>query len=290
MNISSSVSSAIISDVVFGFERLHLREVDLHAVRMELYHSTGPGFHIFKQFISPQLVAHMRSVWPKTEMPPGFKLLPGASGYYPGCPNYYVRYADGSLIFFNFLHQPPLDEVTQEVSVAVHMLRNRLSGRNAFQDLAGSRSLAYRVTLNRNFEDWIKPHRDFMDWDKRRVKGEFDPSRLQATLVLSARGVDYSGNGFLFQTNGGREVTLGGEVPIEAGDLLIWRYGNLHSVENVKCTPDQFGFMRIIYPIYDMVDKTPTPPSLLRRFKARVGSTFIAPMRAKLGRLKRRLR
>jgi hypothetical protein len=291
MNISSPIFPAPESDEAFRFERLHLRENDLQTIRMELYHSTGPGFHVFKRFVSPDLVSHMRSVWPKNEMPPGYRLLPATNLYYPGCPNYYVRYPDDSLIFFNFLHQPPLDEATQEVSVAVHMLRNRLSGRNAFQDLAGSRSLGYRVTLNRNFEAWIKPHRDFMDWDKRWVKGEFDPSRLQATLVLSNRGVDYSGNGFLFQTNSGSEVMLGGDVPVDAGDLLIWRYGNLHSVENVKCTADQFGFMRIIYPIYDLNDKPPvppTPPSLPARVWARA-RLRLEPVRVALGQVKRRL-
>jgi hypothetical protein len=288
MSISNPILLALEDDEAFRFERLHVRERDLQAIRTKLYHSTGPGFHVFKQFVSPDLVSHMRSVWPKTEMPPGFMVLPDTNAYYPGCPNYYVQYPDGSLIFFNFLHRTPLDEVTQEVSVTVHMLRNRLSGRNAFQDLSGPRSLGYRVTLNRNFEAWIKPHRDFMDWDKRWVKGEFDPSRLQATLVLSNRGVDYSGNGFLFQTNDGCEVTLGGEVPIDAGDLLIWRYGNLHSVENVKCTADQFGFMRIIYPIYDLNEKPPSPPSLSSRVLARA-MRKVAPARAVLGRMKRKL-
>ena len=184
MNISSRNIGAGMPEEMFKFESLHLREADLHAIRMELYHSSGAGFHIFKNFVSPDLVAHMRSVWPKDEMPLGYAPMPAAGAFYPACPNYHVRYADGSLIFYNFLHATPLDEVTQEVSVAVHMLRNRLSGRNAFQDLTGPRAVCYRVTLNRNFDTWIKPHRDFFDWDRRWVKGEFDPSRLQATLFL----------------------------------------------------------------------------------------------------------
>ena len=286
MNISSSIATTETMGQ-FTFERLHLAEAKLHPIRMDLYHSSGSGFHIFRQFVPPVLVEHMRSVWPKAEMPPGYQLLPGANAYYPGCPNYYVRYPDNSVIFFNFLHAPPLDETTQEVSAAVHMLRSRLSGRNAFQDLSGRRALSYRVTLNRNFEEWIAPHRDFMDWDRRWDKGQYDPSRLQATLFLSNTGVDYSGNGFFFQTNDGREITLGKQVPINSGDLLIWRYGNLHSVENVKCSDDQFGFMRIIYPIYDLVDKPPSPPSLQTRVLARARHT-LGRGRAVLGRVKRR--
>ena len=287
MNISSALPTTE-SKSVFDFERLHLREAELHAIRMDLYHSTGSGFHIFRQFIPPTLVSHIRSVWPKAEMPPRYQLLPASDAYYPGCPNYYVRYPDDSLIFFNFLHAPPLDETTQEVSVAVHMLRNRLSGRNAFQDLAGAQALSYRVTLNRNFEEWIAPHRDFMDWDKRWEKGQYDPSRLQATLFLSDSGVDYAGMGFLFQTNDGREITLGHQIPLQSGDLLIWRYGNMHSVENVKCTPDQFGFMRIIYPIYELKDKPPAPPRLSARLEARVKHS-VGRAHSVLGRVKRRI-
>jgi hypothetical protein len=169
------------------------------------------------------------------------------------------------------------------------MLRNRLSSRNAFQDLAGRQALSYRVTLNRNFEEWIAPHRDFMDWDRRWEKGQFDPSRLQATLFLSDSGADYSGNGFFFQTNDGRDITLGKQVPIRSGDLLIWRYGNLHSVENVKCNDDQFGFMRIIFPVYDLVDKPPRPPSIRTRALTRA-KHLIGRGRSVLGGLKRRLR
>lgn len=287
MNISSVSPRAESSDD-FGFERLHLSEAELHPIRMDLYHSKGSGFHIFRQFIPPALVSHIRSVWPKNEMPPGYKLLPASNAFYPACPNYYVRYDDGSLIFYNFLHSAPLDEATQEVSVAVHMLRNRLSGRNAFQDLAGPRAVTYRVTINRNFEEWIAPHRDFMDWDRRWQKGSYDPSRLQATLFLSDSGKDYDGNGFLFETNEGRQVTLGHQIPIQSGDLLIWRYGNLHSVENVKCSADQFGFMRIIYPIYDLDQVPPKPPMLPKRALAKALRS-IAPARAVVGRIRRKV-
>jgi hypothetical protein len=127
-----------------------------------------------------------------------------------------------------------------------------------------------------------------MDWNRRWVKGEFDPSRLQATLFLSDRNIDYAGSGFLFEKNNGHKITLGGDIPIQSGDLLIWRYGNLHSVENVKCTAEQFGFMRIIYPIYDLTDKAPSPPKLSRRVHMRLLSS-IAPVRGILGRVKKRL-
>ena len=92
----------------------------------------------------------------------------------------------------------------------------------------------------------------------------------------------------MFQTNGGTEVTLGGEIPIEAGDLLIWRYGNLHSVENVKSADQQFGFMRILYPIHDLIEQLPKPVPLPRRMARRLRSAA-SRGRAILGGIKRRV-
>ena len=45
-------------------------------------------------------------------------------------------------------------------------------------------------------------------------------------------------------------VSFGTDVDIRSGDLLIWRYANLHGIENVNTAPGQFGFLRIIYPIH----------------------------------------
>src|SRR5450631_1467904 len=148
---------------MFTFRTLRPREGDLHAIRMNLYHSTGCGYHIFKNFVSKELVAHMRSVWPKNEMPPSYQHLPKTGAHYIGCPNYYARYPDGSSIFYNYMHAQPFDEVTHEVSGVVHMLRSQLSSRPAFDGLCLPKTVSYRVLTNRNFEQWVEPHRDFMD-------------------------------------------------------------------------------------------------------------------------------
>ena len=51
--------------------------------------------------------------------------------------------------------------------------------------------------------------------------------------------------------------SVSGKKVAKAGDLIIWRYTNEHSVENISCSNDQSGFMRIIYPSYDsdLIDK-----------------------------------
>ena len=42
----------VADDALFAFESMHLRESDLHAIRTNLYHSTGEGLHVFRRFIS----------------------------------------------------------------------------------------------------------------------------------------------------------------------------------------------------------------------------------------------
>lgn len=241
-----------LDDALFGFDRLHLRDEDMHAVRMRLYHSSGEGYHVFRNFISPDIVAHMRAIWTTADGKTGFDLFPGNDKTYVGCPNYYVRYDDGSEIFYNFLFAAPFDEVTCEVAIAVNQLRNRLSGRGAYEGVYGRQSLQYRVTRNINRTTWAAPHTDWLDYDKRWEKGQYDPSRLQATLYLSDKGADYSGTGFRFSDNNGRSLVFGDDVLVAPGDLVIWRYGNLHSIEDVRTEPGRIGFLRIIYPIYTL--------------------------------------
>lgn len=250
-----------VDDSLLSFDRLHLREDDLHAVRMRLYHSSGDGFYIFRGFISPEMVAHMRAIWTTVDPASSFKPYINNDGFYVGCPNYFVRYEDGSEIFYNFLFSPPLDEVTLETSLMVNLLRNRLSGRNAFEGIYGKQALNYRVTRNLNRTTWAAPHTDWMDYERRWEKGQYDPSRLQATLFLSNKGVDYGGTGFRFTTTGGRSLVFGDDVPVTAGDLVIWRYGNLHSIEDVATEPGQIGFLRMIFPIYDLPATRPADPA-----------------------------
>ena len=272
MNTSEQrkLHSRAVDDSMFSFLRMHLREEDMREIRMDLYHSSGEGYYIFRGFIPPDLVTHMRAIWCRTDQPPSFRMFPGNQGFYIGCPNYFVRYDDGSAVFYNFLFAPPLDEVTLEVSIAINALRNRLSGRSASDGLHGGRALNYRVTRNLNRTSWAPAHTDWMDYERRWEKGQYDPSRLQATLLLSEKGSDYSGTGFRFSTNAGRSIAFGTDVPVSPGDLVIWRYGNLHSVEDVATTPGQLGFLRLIFPIYNVPAEKPPEARAAEPFKSKL--------------------
>ncbi len=256
---------------VLNFDSIYLKEEDLHSIRMSIYHSKGIGYALFKNFISPEFVSHIRAIWPENEKPLTYEKISEEVWAYKNAPNYHSQYEDGTYVYYNFLHNSVFDEVTHEVVVAVHMLRNRLSGRNAFADLTGDTGLCYRVTNNKNYEKWIKPHRDWLDWDRRWEKGHYDPSRLQATLFLSEYGVDYEEGGFKYTKNDGTEILFGRDVEIKPGDLVIWRYGNLHSVENVKTSSNKFGYMRILFPIYDL-GKEPVRPR--KRLKTIIDQTL----------------
>jgi hypothetical protein len=130
------------------------------------------------------------------------------------------------------------------------MLRNRLSGRNAFDEcLPGAgKAVNYRVVISRNPNTAVSLHRDYFDHARRMEKNAYDPSRLQATLFLSEKGRDYDGTGFRFTRNDGTAVVFGTDVPIAPGDLVIWKYTNWHAVEPVTARPDHLGFMRMIFP------------------------------------------
>src|SRR5690349_20948264 len=113
----------------FTLDSLSLPEEALHPARMELYHSSGPGYVIFRGFTSPEQVAHMRRVWSSVDPATTHALFPGKQLLYDGCPNYYLLEADGSRTFYNCLWNAPTDEVTHAACLAAHALRNRLSGR-----------------------------------------------------------------------------------------------------------------------------------------------------------------
>jgi hypothetical protein len=256
-----SISEAVLQEQAqrerFTAEALRISDAELSRIRMQIYHSKGDGYYIFRNFVPPEVVRHMRSLWTTIDPSETHHLFAGKENFRAGCPDYYARYEDGSTIFYNFLYADPLDEVTREVGVCVHMLRNRISGRNAFSDMHGPRTaVSYRVTINKNYENWIAPHRDFLDYERRMEKGQYDPSRLQATLFLSQKGEDYDGAAFSMARNDGREVVFGTDVPITPGDLVIWKYTNLHSVSQITTPPGKLGLLRIIFPIEDLSPPT----------------------------------
>jgi hypothetical protein len=255
----------------FTFASLSIPEDELHPARMELYHSSGPGYAIFPGFLSPDQVAHMRRLWSTVDPTTTHALFPGKKFIYAGCPNYYLLEADGSRTFYNCLWNAPTDEVTHAACLQAHTLRNRLSGRLHCAETMpfAGKSLVYRVILSKNYKLWVAPHRDYMDHQRRFEKNRYDFSRLQATLFLSTKGVDYGGVGFKFRRNDGQEIVFGDDVDVAPGDLVIWRYNNEHSVTDIRTSEGQFGFMRILHPP-ENIEPPPVPPSRRERALARL--------------------
>jgi hypothetical protein len=234
----------------FTFRSMAIPEEHLARLRHDLYHSTGPGYVIFPGFLDDRAVRHVQAIWPTIDPARTHKVFWSKQDMSAACSDFYTADDRGNRNFYNFTFNTPVDEVTWSASIFVHMLRNRLSGRSPFAELfpVSGRALSYRVVNTRNSTTWVKPHRDYMKNPGSLDRNEYDLSRLQATLFLSEKGRDYSGTGFSLERNDGRIVIFGTDVPVKAGDLVIWRYNNLHAIENVSAAEGQLGFLRIIYP------------------------------------------
>lgn len=234
------------------FATLATPEEALAPVRRNIYHSAGPGYHLFRGFLTPELARHMQRFWVDLDPLRMHKPWYGTRHIFRGCPNYSYNPKPLSRGYFNFFWNHPADEATHAVSMQIQWLRNRVMGRTPFEEIFPlyDRAANYRVVISKGNDD-VKPHSDWTEEDYIR-----EPARLQATLYLSTPGVDYEGDGFLFRTNSGKWVTFGRDVSVAAGDLIFWRHSNEHAVLNVRAAPDQDGFVRIIY-APDEVHATP---------------------------------
>ena len=225
------------------FRQLTITEEELHPIRMELYHSGGPGYAIFPGFVSSDVADYLVSFWSSPEVSRSYERFIGRKSFSVGCPNYvYGPDQYRNQAFYNFLWNEPPDEMTYSITFVVRMLRNRVEGRMPFAEIfpyAGHGG-TYRVSITRGGGTVVQPHQDW-------VGEHFDPRRLQATLFLTEKGKDYDGPGFAFRNNQGKDLEFGTDVPIGAGDLVLWRYNNLHSVRDVTTKPGDRGMVRVIF-------------------------------------------
>ncbi|MCA3265840.1 MAG: hypothetical protein ING19_07190 [Azospirillum sp.] len=259
----------------FTLDGLSIGEAELAAHRHALYHSTGPGYILIRDFLNSDAVAHLRALWSTVDASHAHQAFVDKTWIYRNCPNYVNDDGQGNRSFYNFFWNAPLDEVTFTACLHIQMLRNRIAGRAPFTEVfaTGAKAASYRVVHSRNATTWIAPHRDYFDEKNKFDKMRYDLTRLQATLFLAEKGVDYSGTGFKFECNDGTHIVFGDEFRVRAGDLAIWRYNNLHSVENVESEPGQFGFLRIIHPFETLNDAAPAAkPASGRSFVLRVVS------------------
>ncbi len=260
----------------FTYNGLMLPQEALRDCRLALYHSSGSGYFIVRRFIDPSQVSHICSLWSTADPIASHERFPGKSHFFRNCPNYISEDSEGNKTYFNFPWNAPLDQLTFAVAVQVHVLRNLITGRMPYFSLFGDGKevLDYRVIFTRASETWIAPHRDAANYERRFEKGRYDLSRLQATLFLSEKGVDYDGVGFKFERNDGNSVVFGTDVNISSGDLVFWRHNNLHSVEDVHSGEEDIGFARMIFPAESIVTSPSRFDSVRRRLRGRLGRLY----------------
>jgi len=231
----------------FGrFDRFLVPGKEVQPVRRALYRSDAPGFAVFPGFVPSPYLEHIQRFWLEAP-PPAADFAPWEKrkAYPAGFPSMRSHSANRTS-YMQFFWNAPFDEVTASAAMAVGQLRNLVEGKVPYRGLLldGSRAATTRVVISRHSDEYdVRPHED-------PFPGEGDELvRLQATLFLSSYGTDYTGEGFCLRTRQGEVVRFGSDVPIQPGDLVLWRYLNEHWVGALETPPGGSGFVRVIFPL-----------------------------------------
>jgi hypothetical protein len=262
------------------YPHIDLTTDEVKAYRMQLYHSTGPGYVIFPGFLHERYVAHVVDFWTEVLDPTKtHKLFPGKQAISSSSPNYYLSNPDYA-VYRNFFWNKPADEVLHAANFKVQQLRNALEGKPTYSEMYpySGRACVPRLVVTRNGHD-VEAHKDWVGPEPE----NFQPARLQATLMLSKKGQDYEGEGFVFQTNQGERISFDTDVAINPGDLIIWRYNNEHSVTGITAQGNQKGFIRVLYPPEAIKQGgVGHVPLKIRVRNSYVGRKYLVPLAKKL--------
>lgn len=223
--------------------------------REVLYSKSEGGLLVLRNFIKKHEANNLRSFWLNPEIDKLFSKFIANKEVFENCPNYfYAKPTEFDRSYCCFMWNKPPDEYTHELAYLIQYIRSQIEGRPIYHGLANNTNscLQYRVCNHLTNQTVVHPHADFVEMFRKDPTGshKFDPSRLQATLILSTPNKDYNGDGLVLTNNKDDEIVVG-KSKIKSGDLLLWRYTNLHSVRNILTSNKQTGFMRIIYPTYD---------------------------------------
>ncbi len=227
---------------------------NIQAIRKDIYH--GPGFYIIPNFIEKSLAKAMAARWFSGRYNFYFSDYIANKDIRPDSPNYLIeRPTPDDWGFVNHIWNRPVDDITYDAVAEAHRLRNLVEGNALQYGLASydDHILQYRICRTVSDGQAVKPHADFMEEYRHDPLGDhgFAPHRCQLTLFLSDYGSDYQDGGFKFITNDDQKILFGRDEAVNSGDLIIWKYSNVHEVSSVRCINPDLGFARIIFPSID---------------------------------------
>lgn len=218
----------------------------------------GENYTILKNFVSADAVRHLRNFWTRSDLGYHFADKIANKDVSKSSPPYaYLGQTESDISYCLGVWNTPLDDLTHEIMYQVAFARNLIIGNPLYDGLGfNCRWMQqYRVCRTVSVGEAVKKHADFMEEFRSDPTGshKFSPSRLQATLFLSDCQNDFKSGGFYLDI-GGREL-FADEIGVRSGDLLIWRYNLKHGVKDVEVDHHKnFGFLRIIYPSFELGD------------------------------------
>lgn len=236
-------------------EKIHKSNL-VKKIRAQIYSKSGPGYFIINKFISSSLADNIFHRWFETNFIDNF------AQYYPNknvnfeTPNYcYRKPSNDDLIFAVNIWNPEPDTELNDIVYEAQKVRNVIEGKPLTNGLRVSDDylLSYRFCKTVSNQVAVKYHQDFFEEFRPDPAGsqQFDPVRCQLTLIFSNYGEDYDSGGFYFTNTEGKEILFGKDVPVEKGDLIIWKYNHLHTIRNINAINPNKGFVRIIFPYFD---------------------------------------
>mgnify|MGYP001320841359 CR=1 FL=1 len=221
---------------IITFEDILLSGKELDRIRRELYHSSGPGFIIFREFVRRQIADHIVEYWVRQAKPEvSHTRIKPKNPFYPGCPAYFAGSLEGSRTYYNPFWGPIFDVATNEVSLAISQLRAKIEGKAFGREIfpyPGGKCTVPRVVITRSGKTIVPPHSDYgMDEPD---PANVDLARLQATLYLSEHQKDYNGSGFVFTRNDGKQVCFARDEKLVSGEhpflRLLYRFVGTHKL------------------------------------------------------------
>lgn len=215
------------------------------------------GYAIIKSFVSLSETIEIRKFWHRHSMPFGSK------GYWRGRPNYAMHKTPLSLAtrlglrhypkvqrYECFFWNPPEHELTAEVSLNCHILRNAVAQFPFAAHIYPSDgyAISYRPTRTDQGDSGVIRHND---------KTGFARHAIQVSLLLSTPISDFEGGGTVIERPDGKFVNINREHSLAAGDLILFDQNLEHEVEPVKRSDPLdplSGHWRILMPLHPVVE------------------------------------